>query len=37
MRYRQVGDVLGFGGVSAEFDETKLSGFGGGVKLAVGR
>jgi hypothetical protein len=37
MRYRQVNDILGVGGVSAEFDENKLGGFGGGVKLAVGK
>ena len=36
-RYRLVQDGLGAGGVSAAFGETKLGGFGGAVKIAVGR
>ncbi len=37
VRYRRVYDVLGIGGVSAEFGETRLGGFGGGLKVVVGR
>jgi len=37
MRYRRVTDLLGAGGVSAQFGETTFGGFGGSVKVAVGR
>lgn len=37
VRYRDVSDVLGAGGVSAVFDESSLGGFTYGVKVAVGR
>jgi opacity protein-like surface antigen len=36
-RYRRVTGILGNGGVSAAFDEDYLGGFGGGVKVVVGR
>ncbi len=36
-RYRRVNDVLGIGGASQAFGETRLGGFGGGLKIAVGR
>jgi len=36
-RYRLVPDALGVGGVSAAFNETKLGGFGGALKIVVGR
>ena len=37
VRYRRIDDALGVGGVSAAFDETRLGGFGGGLKIVVGR
>ncbi len=37
VRYRDVSDVLGAGGVSAVFDENALGGVTYGVKIAVGR
>jgi hypothetical protein len=37
LRYRRVNDVFGVGGVSAEFDESTFGGFGGGIKIAIGR
>lgn len=36
-RYRRVNDVLGLGGASAAFEETRLGGFGGGLKIVLGR
>ena len=37
LRYRQANDALGVGGVSAQFDEDRLGGFGVGLHLVVGR
>ncbi len=37
LRYRQVRDVLGLGGVSSVFEEDRLGGFGVGVHVMVGR
>jgi hypothetical protein len=37
VRFRSVSDVLGVGGASAAFDETRLGGVGGGVKIVIGR
>lgn len=37
LRYRQVNDALGIGGVSEHFDEDRLGGFGAGLHLVVGR
>ncbi len=37
LRFRNVSNVLGAGGVSAEFDETSIGGFTYGVKVAVGK
>jgi hypothetical protein len=37
LRYRRVRDVIGGEGISAEFGEDTLGGFGGGIKIAVGR
>jgi opacity protein-like surface antigen len=37
VRYRQVPNVLGSGGVSAAYDETKLGGVGVALKVAFGR
>lgn len=37
VRYRQVDDALGVGGVSAFFDEDRLGGFGAGLQLVIGR
>jgi hypothetical protein len=37
VRFRQVRDVLGVGGVSEVFGEDRLGGLGGGVSLVIGR
>jgi hypothetical protein len=37
LRYRQVNDALGLGGVSQVFDEKRLGGFSAGLHLVLGR
>lgn len=37
LRYRRVNDVFGAGGISAVFEESTFGGFGGGLKIAIGR
>jgi opacity protein-like surface antigen len=37
IRYRQVNDALGLGGVSEFFDEDRLGGFAAGLQLMLGR